>query len=37
MQRLRKLPVQVVHAGHEESFGRERLIEICDGYLRMRA
>jgi glyoxylase-like metal-dependent hydrolase (beta-lactamase superfamily II) len=33
MERLRALPVRVVHAGHEGSFGRERLIELCDGYL----
>lgn len=31
--RLRRLPVTVVHAGHEPSFGRERLVEICDEYL----
>ena len=33
MERLRDLPVSVVHGGHEPSFGRERLIEICDTYL----
>ncbi len=37
MRRLRKLPVTVVHGGHELSFGRERLIEICDEYLALRA
>jgi glyoxylase-like metal-dependent hydrolase (beta-lactamase superfamily II) len=37
MRRLRELPVHVVHAGHEPSFGRERLVELCDGYLRSRA
>jgi hypothetical protein len=26
----------VVHAGHCPSFGRERMIEICDGYLASR-
>ena len=31
MERLRDLPVNVVHGGHEPSFGRERLVEICDG------
>ena len=36
MQRLRALPVTVVHAGHEPSFGRERLVELCDTYLRQR-
>ena len=33
MERLRDLPVTVVHGGHEPSFGRERMIEICDSYL----
>lgn len=33
MRRLRRLPVSVVHAGHEPSFGRARLIELCDAYL----
>lgn len=33
MERLRTLPVSVVHAGHEASFGRERLVELCDAYL----
>jgi len=37
MRRLRDLPVQVVHAGHDESFGRERLIEITDSYLQRRS
>ncbi|HZT20156.1 MAG TPA: MBL fold metallo-hydrolase [Dongiaceae bacterium] len=36
MARLRELPVRVVHAGHEPSFGRERLVEICDAYIRRR-
>jgi glyoxylase-like metal-dependent hydrolase (beta-lactamase superfamily II) len=36
MRRLRELPVQVVHGGHEPSFGRERLVEICDAYLGWR-
>ena len=35
MKRLRELPVTVVHAGHEPSFGCERLIEIVDEYLRL--
>ena len=34
MRRLRRLPVEVVHGGHEASFGRSRLVEICDEYLR---
>lgn len=33
MERLRELPVRVVHGGHEASFGRERLIELCDAYI----
>jgi glyoxylase-like metal-dependent hydrolase (beta-lactamase superfamily II) len=33
MERLRHLPVTVVHGGHEPSFDRQRLIEICDTYL----
>ncbi len=36
VRRLRRLPVEVVHAGHEPSFGRSRLIELCDGYLAAR-
>jgi glyoxylase-like metal-dependent hydrolase (beta-lactamase superfamily II) len=37
MRRLRELPVSIVHAGHDPSFGRERLRELCDGYLEKRA
>ncbi|MBK8160374.1 MAG: MBL fold metallo-hydrolase [Rhodospirillaceae bacterium] len=37
MKRLRELPVTVVHAGHDPSFGRERLVELCDEYLKKRA
>jgi len=33
MQRLRELPVTVVHGGHEASFGRARLVEICVTHL----
>ncbi len=33
MKRLQSLPVTVVHAGHEKSFGRERLNELVDQYL----
>ncbi|MDF3931161.1 MBL fold metallo-hydrolase [Pseudomonas citronellolis] len=33
MQRLRELPVTVVHAGHEASFGRERLRQLAEVYL----
>ncbi|MFN4143386.1 MBL fold metallo-hydrolase [Aestuariivirga sp.] len=34
MARLRELPVEIVHAGHEASFGRERLHALIDSYLR---
>ncbi len=37
MKRLRELPVTVVHAGHEPSFGRVRLRELADAYLAKRA
>jgi glyoxylase-like metal-dependent hydrolase (beta-lactamase superfamily II) len=37
MKRLRDLPVTIVHGGHEESFGRERLIEIADDYILRRS
>jgi glyoxylase-like metal-dependent hydrolase (beta-lactamase superfamily II) len=33
MERLRDLPVRVVHGGHCPSFGRERLVELIDAYL----
>ena len=36
MKRLRDLPVSVVHAGHEPSFGRDRLHELIDAYLAKR-
>ena len=36
MERLRELPVTVVHAGHDPSFGRERLRELADDYLRSK-
>jgi hypothetical protein len=34
--RLRDLPVQIVHGGHDDSFGRERLIELVDDYVARR-
>ena len=37
MERLMALPVTVVHAGHDPSFGRDRLIELCRGYLERRS
>ncbi len=36
MRRLRDLPVTVVHAGHDPSFGRQRLHELIDQYLAWR-
>jgi glyoxylase-like metal-dependent hydrolase (beta-lactamase superfamily II) len=36
MERLRALPVTVVHAGHDPSFGRKRLVHLADAYLRRR-
>lgn len=33
MRRLLELPVEVVHAGHDPSFGRERLRELARAYL----
>lgn len=33
MRRLRELPVDIVHAGHDPSFGRRRLIELADAYI----
>jgi glyoxylase-like metal-dependent hydrolase (beta-lactamase superfamily II) len=37
MERLLTLPVTVVHAGHDPSFGRERLHELARQYLDRRA
>ena len=37
MRRLRELPVVTVHAGHDDSFGRARLVEIADDYVTSRA
>lgn len=34
LHRLRELPVDIVHAGHEPSFGRDRLLELIETYLR---
>lgn len=36
MQRLRRLPVRIVHGGHRDSFGRERMLAIIDRYLAGR-
>lgn len=35
MLRLRTMPIRVVHGGHEDSFGKERLYEIADEYLEL--
>jgi len=37
MRRLRQLPVTVVLPGHDYSFGRELLVERCDGYIARRS
>ncbi len=36
MRRLRSLPVEVVHGGHDRSFGRDQLIVMADAYLAKR-
>ena len=36
MERLLDLPVDVVHAGHDPSFGRDRLRELASSYLQRR-
>ncbi|PKP77943.1 MAG: MBL fold metallo-hydrolase [Alphaproteobacteria bacterium HGW-Alphaproteobacteria-3] len=36
IRRLRDLDVDIVHGGHDPSFGRARLVEICDAYLARR-
>lgn len=36
MERLRKLRVEVVYAGHDEPFDGERLRQLCEAYLRRR-
>jgi hypothetical protein len=33
LRRLKELQVDLVHAGHENSFGRERLHHLIDSYL----
>jgi glyoxylase-like metal-dependent hydrolase (beta-lactamase superfamily II) len=37
MERLRDVPVRIVHGGHDDSFARDRLLELIDGYVRTRA
>jgi len=36
MEKLKALEVSVVHGGHDPSFGRERLIELAEAYLRSK-
>ncbi|HEY7659332.1 MAG TPA: MBL fold metallo-hydrolase [Actinomycetota bacterium] len=36
MARLRDLPVRIVHGGHDDSFGRARLLELVDAYVGER-
>ena len=36
MKRLRELPVDTVHGGHEPSFGQARMVELIDAYLAWR-
>ena len=36
MEKLHDLPVEVVHAGHDPSFGRDRLRELTRAYLDKR-
>ena len=37
MERLLRLPVTVVHAGHDPSFGNARLTEIALAYIESRS
>jgi glyoxylase-like metal-dependent hydrolase (beta-lactamase superfamily II) len=32
-ERVRALPVRIVHGGHFASFGRARLVELCDAFI----
>jgi glyoxylase-like metal-dependent hydrolase (beta-lactamase superfamily II) len=36
MKRLREIPVEIVHGGHDMSFDRDTLIERCDAYIARR-
>jgi glyoxylase-like metal-dependent hydrolase (beta-lactamase superfamily II) len=36
MERLRDLPVRIVHGGHDDSFGRARLLELIEAYIGSR-
>jgi glyoxylase-like metal-dependent hydrolase (beta-lactamase superfamily II) len=37
MQRLRDLDVETIYGGHDDAFGRARLLELIDDYLARRA
>jgi glyoxylase-like metal-dependent hydrolase (beta-lactamase superfamily II) len=37
MKRLRDVPAEIVHGGHDASFGREKMIAIADAYLADRS
>lgn len=36
MERLRDLDLRIVHGGHDDSFGQERLTELIDAYVSRR-
>ena len=36
LERLRELPADIVHPGHYDGFGRERMLELIDQYLAGR-
>jgi glyoxylase-like metal-dependent hydrolase (beta-lactamase superfamily II) len=36
MNRLRDVPARIVHGGHDDAFGRERLLELIDAYVALR-
>jgi hypothetical protein len=36
LERLRDLPVRIVHGGHDDDFGRERLLKLIDDYVARR-
>jgi glyoxylase-like metal-dependent hydrolase (beta-lactamase superfamily II) len=36
MKRLLETPAETVHGGHDESFGRERMVEIANDYVASR-
>jgi glyoxylase-like metal-dependent hydrolase (beta-lactamase superfamily II) len=37
MRRLRDVPARIVHGGHDDAFGRDRLLELIESYLAARA